>query len=43
MPHPEAHCDITNHPRWTREPVPASIMGRQVFRNAVEWADANLT
>ncbi len=43
MPHPEAHCDTTNHPRWTREPVPASIMGRQVFRNAVEWADANLT
>ena len=42
MPHPEAYVDRTNHPRWTREDLPEEGAGLQVFRNAVEYAKANL-
>ncbi|GMU92535.1 MAG: hypothetical protein AMXMBFR4_15930 [Candidatus Hydrogenedentota bacterium] len=38
MPHPEAFVDKTNHPRWTREPIPEEGAGLQVFRNAVRFA-----
>ena len=38
MPHPEAYNHPTNHPRWTREPVPEEGMGLAIFRNAVEFA-----
>ena len=37
MPHPEAHVDRTNHPRWTREDRPEEGIGLRVFRNAVEY------
>lgn len=37
MPHPEAYLHRTNHPRWTREPVPEEGMGVAIFRNAVEF------
>lgn len=37
MPHPERHIDPTQHPRWTRGPLPAEGDGLQVFRNAVEF------
>ncbi len=35
MPHPEAYLYRTNHPRWTRERLPAVGQGVAVFRNAV--------
>ncbi|MBI4831395.1 MAG: phosphoribosylformylglycinamidine synthase I [Candidatus Lindowbacteria bacterium] len=37
MPHPEAYLFPTNHPRWTREKVPAEGMGVAIFRNAVKF------
>jgi phosphoribosylformylglycinamidine synthase len=37
MPHPEAYLFKTNHPRWTREKVPPTGLGRKVFENAVEY------
>ena len=42
MPHPEAHVDGTNHPRWTREALPEEGAGLQVFRNAVEYVAQHL-
>lgn len=42
MPHPEAYLHFTNHPRWTREPVPEEGMGVALFRNAVEYLRKNL-
>ena len=42
MPHPEAHVDRTNHPRWTRLDLPEEGPGLQIFRNAVEYAKGNL-
>jgi phosphoribosylformylglycinamidine synthase len=42
MPHPEAHADRTNHPRWYREDLPEEGAGLKVFRNAVEYVTANL-
>jgi phosphoribosylformylglycinamidine synthase len=42
MPHPEAYLHFTNHPRWTRESVPAEGMGVQVFRNAVIYVNEAL-
>ena len=42
MPHPEAHVDRTNHPRWTRLDLPEEGPGLQVFRNAVEYVQGNL-
>jgi len=37
MPHPEAFCHFTNHPRWTREKLEGEGDGLAVFRNAVQW------
>jgi phosphoribosylformylglycinamidine synthase subunit PurQ / glutaminase len=37
MPHPERHLDPTQHPRWTREPMPAVGDGLRVFQNAVRF------
>jgi len=37
MPHPEAYLHRTNHPRWTREPLPEEGMGLAIFRNAVSF------
>jgi len=42
MPHPEGYLYRENHPRWTREDLPAEGLGRQIFRNAVEHVRANL-
>ena len=42
MPHPEAHVDRTNHPRWTRLDLPEEGPGVQIFRNAVEYVKGNL-
>ncbi|RMF83767.1 MAG: phosphoribosylformylglycinamidine synthase I [Nitrospinota bacterium] len=42
MPHPEAYLVPTNHPRWTREKIPAEGMGVQIFRNAVNYVRENL-
>lgn len=42
MPHPEGYLFRTNHPRWTREKLPAEGMGVAVFRNAVRFAKENL-
>ncbi len=38
MPHPEGYLYRTNHPRWTRERVPALGQGVAIFRNAVQYA-----
>lgn len=43
MPHPEAFLDGTNHPRWTRETLPEEGAGAAIFRNAVGFAEANLS
>jgi phosphoribosylformylglycinamidine synthase len=37
MPHPEAYLHYTNHPRWTREDLPADGAGLAIFRNAVDF------
>lgn len=37
MPHPERFVDRLQHPRWTREQLPAAGDGLQVFINAVEY------
>jgi len=42
MPHPECHIFPTQHPRWTRGPLPAEAPGVAVFRNAVEHARSML-
>jgi phosphoribosylformylglycinamidine synthase I len=42
MPHPEGHIFPTQHPRWTRQPLPAEAPGVAVFRNAVEFARQTL-
>lgn len=42
MPHPEVYVYPTNHPRWTREKVPAEGMGVAVFRNAVRFIRESL-
>jgi len=42
MPHPECHIFPTQHPRWTREPLPDEAPGVAIFRNAVEFADKQL-
>jgi phosphoribosylformylglycinamidine synthase I len=43
MPHPEAYLHLTNHPRWTREQLPAEGMGVQIFRNAVTYVNEALS
>ncbi|QVW36797.1 phosphoribosylformylglycinamidine synthase subunit PurQ [Geobacter sulfurreducens] len=42
MPHPEAFLHRTNHPRWTREDLPEEGDGLVLFRNAADYAKANL-
>jgi len=42
MPHPEGYLYRENHPRWTREKLPSEGLGRQIFRNAVEYVRNNL-
>lgn len=42
MPHPEAFLHRTNHPRWTRDVLPEEGAGLQLFKNAVEFAEAEL-
>ncbi|MBI2433078.1 MAG: phosphoribosylformylglycinamidine synthase subunit PurQ [Candidatus Hydrogenedentes bacterium] len=42
MPHPEAHVHRTNHPRWTRETLPAEGAGLRIFHNAVSYAAATV-
>jgi phosphoribosylformylglycinamidine synthase len=42
MPHPEAYVHYTQHPHWTREPLPEEGMGVQIFRNAVTHARMHL-
>lgn len=37
MPHPERYIDRTQHPRWTREELPAEGDGLAVFRNAIRY------
>ena len=37
MPHPERHIDPTQHPQWTRGPLPAEGAGLAIFRNAVRY------
>ena len=37
MPHPERHIDPTQHPRWTREPMPSAGDGLRLFQNAVNY------
>jgi phosphoribosylformylglycinamidine synthase I len=37
MPHPERHVDPTQHPRWTRGPLPAAGDGLRLFQNAVGY------
>lgn len=37
MPHPERYVQRTQHPRWTREQLPAEGAGLQLFRNAVQY------
>lgn len=37
MPHPERYIDPTQHPRWTRGPLPAAGDGLRVFQNAVAY------
>jgi phosphoribosylformylglycinamidine synthase len=43
MPHPEAYQHFTNHPRWTREPVPSEGRGVHIFRNAVNYVNEALS
>ncbi len=46
MPHPEAYLSPFNHPHWTRQKLngvlPDEGLGVKIFRNAVEFAAANL-
>lgn len=42
MPHPERFVQRTQHPRWTREALPAEGHGMALFRNAVDYAREHL-
>jgi phosphoribosylformylglycinamidine synthase len=37
MPHPEAFTHATNHPLWTRKPLPERGAGMAIFDNAVKY------
>ena len=37
MPHPERFLHHTNHPRWTRENLPAEGDGMVFFKNAYKY------
>jgi phosphoribosylformylglycinamidine synthase len=47
MPHATAYLSPYNHPRWTRQKLKGSLPkeggGVQIFRNAVEYVNNNLT
>ncbi len=40
MPHPEAFVHRIQHPRWTREELPAEGDGLRIFRNAFDYLTA---
>ncbi|MGL4854169.1 MAG: phosphoribosylformylglycinamidine synthase subunit PurQ, partial [Lentisphaeria bacterium] len=46
MPHPEAYLSPFNYPHWITQKqngsLPKEGLGLQIFRNAVEFAKANL-
>ena len=42
MPHPERYLSKYNHPRWTRDDLPAEGDGLAIFRNAVDYASKEL-
>ncbi len=42
MPHPERFLTKWNHPRWTREELSDEGDGLVIFKNAVNYAKANL-
>ncbi|HGJ65050.1 TPA: phosphoribosylformylglycinamidine synthase subunit PurQ [bacterium] len=42
MPHPERFVSKYNHPRWTRESLEEEGDGLAIFRNAVDYAKAEL-
>ena len=46
MPHPEAYLSPYNHPHWPRQKLngvlPEAGLGQIIFRNAVDFAAANL-
>ncbi len=46
MPHPEAYISPFNHPHWTQQKIDGTLpeegLGMQIFRNAVEFAEAEL-
>jgi phosphoribosylformylglycinamidine synthase len=37
MPHPEAYTHATNHPLWTRIPLPDRGQGMAIFDNAIKF------
>lgn len=37
MPHPERAIDPTQHPQWTRRPLPEEGDGMKLFRNAITY------
>lgn len=37
MPHPERFVDVTQHPRWTREPGRKTADGLRFFQNAIRY------
>jgi len=37
MPHPERYIEPTQHPRWTRGPMPEAGDGLRLFQNAVNY------
>ncbi len=42
MPHPEGFLFRTNHPRWTRTPLPDNGAGRIFFENAVAYIEKEM-
>lgn len=43
MPHPERFLTKFNHPRWTREDLPAEGDGMAIFKNAVDYVKATFS
>jgi phosphoribosylformylglycinamidine synthase len=41
MPHPEAYLHYTQHPKWTRLPLPEKGDGYYIFKNAIEFLREN--
>jgi len=42
MPHPEGFNHSTNHPLWTRKKLNEEGLGVKLFRNAIEYIQANV-